>query len=358
MLFKITFFSDLFNAKDEKLCECPVPCQRKMYETTISYAQTSKFDTRRHQRDANTVELQQKFVKAMETVQRVDGVIAARDLELVKRLRYTAKGIVATVNRIEQIMMNVSSSLDRFTAEMGHRINFHDFYGLRVVERAVMYGFVQAWDIQQQSIFQPLAAGTVEFLQYYRKAILRIINSTEEEVSFRKMLEWNLEDQISTRKELIRRARSEMKNIHNAFLEGRTLIDYQWGIHKRYDNLFVSKKLLNHRMEYQAYLYQDLDVTLRLLDQEIVMLKNHMLDSIRTGSFNHTLYRVARRQYTDLIRNFNLVFNVFKESIVHRTKTLIDKRRNDFKSLNATLYKESGDCKITIQQSMDLVNSK
>ncbi len=50
--------TDDFNAKDEFLCDCPVPCQRKMYETTISYAETSKFDTRRHQRASNTKSLQ------------------------------------------------------------------------------------------------------------------------------------------------------------------------------------------------------------------------------------------------------------------------------------------------------------
>ncbi len=51
------------------VCECPVPCQRKMYETSISYALTSKADTHRYIRAANTDALKEKFVKARETVQ-------------------------------------------------------------------------------------------------------------------------------------------------------------------------------------------------------------------------------------------------------------------------------------------------
>ena len=54
---------------DDEKCKCPVPCQRKMYETSISYALTSKADTHRHIRAANTAALEEKFVRARETVQ-------------------------------------------------------------------------------------------------------------------------------------------------------------------------------------------------------------------------------------------------------------------------------------------------
>lgn len=329
-----------------------------MYETTISYAQTSKFDTRRQQRDANTMELQQKFVKALETVQRVDIVIAARDIELVQQLQKTARGIVGTVDAIELIMKNVSNILDKKTAQMGYRVWFHDFYGLRVVERAVMYGFVQAWDIEQQSTFEPLAAGTREFLKSYRKTILRILNTTQDEEPFRKMLEWNLEDSVSTRKELILRASRAMKRVHDAFLKGKALTDYQWSIHGIYDSFFVPKDVLHHRKGYQSILYEDMDVTLKNMDREMNILRSHMHEALHTGYFNETLYRVTKTQYLDLVKNFNLVYNLFKDAIVHRTKVLIDERRAAFSKINETLFKESGDCKITIRQSLDLVESK
>ena len=79
-----------FELRDTEICDCPTPCQRKMYEAKISYAETSKFDTRRHQRAADTVLLQAKFHKALETAQRVDEVIVARDRELVANLHMAA----------------------------------------------------------------------------------------------------------------------------------------------------------------------------------------------------------------------------------------------------------------------------
>ena len=72
---------------------------------------------------------------------------------------------------MDSMMNNVSEVLSEAMEELIWRINFHDFFGLRVVERAIVYGFVQAWDIKQQNTFEPLTSGALRFVRYFEKSV-------------------------------------------------------------------------------------------------------------------------------------------------------------------------------------------
>ncbi len=287
----------------------------------------------------------------------MDSVIAERDRYVVEQLQEKAAKVDETVTQLEDIMHNVSKTLDHLKKDMSYRIMFHNFYGIRVIKRAVVYGFVQAWDIEQQSTFEPLSSGTREFMRNYKKTLLYIINATNEDLSFQKMLAWTLETELSTRKELITRASKAMRKVHNAFLNGDTLIDYQWGIHQMYDSLFVPKNLLRHREGYQQILFNDMDITLTSMEKEIISLKHHMKQAIKNKAFNETFFQVTKKRYLSLIENFNYVYNLFKDAIVHRTKVLVESKETSFKKKNETLFKEMSDTMITIRQSLDLVSN-
>ncbi len=70
-------------------------------------------------------------------------MIASRDTELVVALKEAARSVAGTFEEIKWIMGNVSSIMGSLMKDMDKRIWFHDFWGLRVVTRAITYGFVQ-----------------------------------------------------------------------------------------------------------------------------------------------------------------------------------------------------------------------
>ena len=70
-------------------------------------------------------------------------MIASKDRELVQDLQEAAHQVAGTFEEIKWIMDNVSSLITTLMRDMDKRIWFHDFWGLRVVSRAIAYGFVQ-----------------------------------------------------------------------------------------------------------------------------------------------------------------------------------------------------------------------
>ena len=70
-------------------------------------------------------------------------MIASKDRELVRDLQVAAEQVAGTFDEIKWIMDNVSSLMTNLMKDMDKRIWFHDFWGLRVVNRAIAYGFVQ-----------------------------------------------------------------------------------------------------------------------------------------------------------------------------------------------------------------------
>ena len=70
-------------------------------------------------------------------------MIASKDRELVEELKIATDQVAGTFDEIKWIMDNVSALMDTLMTDMNKRIWFHDFWGLRVVTRAIAYGFVQ-----------------------------------------------------------------------------------------------------------------------------------------------------------------------------------------------------------------------
>ncbi len=70
-------------------------------------------------------------------------MIVETDRGLVDALKVAARDVAGTFDEIKWIMDNVSWHMTNTMKDMDKRIWFHDFYGLRVVTRAITYGFVQ-----------------------------------------------------------------------------------------------------------------------------------------------------------------------------------------------------------------------
>lgn len=70
-------------------------------------------------------------------------MIARRDRELVQELLEASKEVQGTWHEIKWIMGNVTRMMKEMMADMNYRMRFHSFQGLRVVSRAIAYGFIQ-----------------------------------------------------------------------------------------------------------------------------------------------------------------------------------------------------------------------
>ena len=79
-------------------------------------------------------------------------MIVSKDHELVMDLKLAAEDVAGTFDEIKWAMGNVSHTMEELMKDMNKRIWFHDFWGLRVVSRAIAYGFVQVNIIEMLKI--------------------------------------------------------------------------------------------------------------------------------------------------------------------------------------------------------------
>ena len=327
-----------------------------MFQTSISYATTSKFDTDRDIRGRSSGDLRNRFVTAKETVQRVDQMLAERDQTMVQDLRAAGDLVVESFRVVSERMTNVSFTLKSVMADIHYRSYFHSKRGLRDVQRALVYGFIQAWDIEQQITLEPLGSGTREFLKSYRKTIEKLTNVSVEEVAFRKMLEWSIEDILTTKSDLATRSLKAITRVHNAFNEGQYILPYRWSISARYDDYYVPKNLLRHRSDYQERLYNLSKTDVDTLQDYLKQLRTNLNDvAAKKGTFDEEWFQTLRVDYIDMMENFNYVHNLFKDAVVHHTKDLMEMRMNDFHRLTDSLDKEMADVRLTVENMLDLV---
>ena len=327
-----------------------------MFETSISYATTSKFDTDRDIRGDMASTLMGRFVLARETVQRVDTMLAQQDAAMVSDLRDAGGLVVKSFQIVLERMTNVSHTLKSVMDDIRYRSWFHDKRGLRDVQRALVYGFIQAWDIEQQITLEPLGSGTREFLKSYRKTIEKLSNVSMDEVAFRNMLEWSIEDILTTKSDLATRSLNAITRVHDAFNNGQYILPYRWSISERYDDYYVPKDLLRHREGYQEHLYNLSKTDVGTLQGYLKQLRKNLHDvAAKRGTFDEEWFQTLRIDYIDMMENFNYVHNLFKDAVVHHTKDLMEMRMNDFHRLTDSLEKEMADVRLTVENMLDLV---
>ena len=88
-------------------------------------------------------------------------MIVSKDHELVAALKLAAEDVAGTFDEIKWAMDNVSHTMETLMKDMNKRIWFHDFWGLRVVSRAIAYGFVQVSALRYVlNIIEMLKIGT------------------------------------------------------------------------------------------------------------------------------------------------------------------------------------------------------
>ena len=97
---------------------------------------------------------------------------------------------------------------------------------------------------------------------------VRLLETSEDDVAFRKMLVWLLEEQITTQRELVERLSKDISNVHHAYLDGRAMTNYSWSLDPRW------VLWRHHRSTERWVLRRFISPATRLLFQQLVHVNN------------------------------------------------------------------------------------
>ena len=279
-----------------------------------------------------------------------------RDAQHVKALQQATEDVKTMIDQIYDILLKIYDTKYAIEAELKYRIWFHDFHGLRCVKRAIIFGFVQAWEIEQQNTFEPVSTGSKDFMRLYRKSLKRLLAVPKDQHALHEMIMWLLDEEIGARRELVHRVVKAMWKIHMGIRNGTAINAYSWAINPRYDDNMVPVKLLNHREQYQELVYNHTESKLEELQNVTsIVLRENMYRVLETGEFNETFFKEIRLHYEHIVDEFTFNYNLFRDTIVYRVREIIEQRREDFKRINETFYKELKDTEMTIIHTQNLL---
>ncbi len=357
-MFKLIlfWFAEMFNEREEELCECPVPCKRIMYETMASYAETSKFDTDKILASENTGHLEERFKTARETTQRVDLIIVEKDFMMVNDLAETAKYIKDTFKDILMQLNKVSSALAKAQIDIDERANFHERYGLNIVKRAVTYGFATEFETQEAN-FDSLVSGNKDFIRMYNTTILKLLETSLDKQVFIEVLEWQLQQQLNNRKELLAASIEGFTKIHHGLQSGTPLLNFDISFHHSYDQYYIPTGLLHIRAKYQNTLFTFVQSNLHRIEEDIQTLDTNAKDVIARKGFNETKFETIVQNMDVLISNFDHGQRLFKREIIVKIQSAIEHKIGNFNKACGLLHKESTDFSVTLKQSSTLIEN-
>ncbi len=113
----------------EDLCQCPIPCDRTLFDPTITYGSNSNFDMDKMLRGQSTG-LENRYIKARETIQRVNRDIVNDDQTIFHRFYRSVEKLDKTLNRIPVAITKALNIFEEAMYKLGKRIEFHDNRGL------------------------------------------------------------------------------------------------------------------------------------------------------------------------------------------------------------------------------------
>ena len=167
------YIDDLFpsvKSQRDGTCVCNAPCERVLYEPSLSYAQISTFNVRKMvlPRKQSQVRVFGKFMKARETLQRVSPDIIQEDNRLISKLITVMTTFIPRLNDSESVLISNS----RYTkATYGVAVpNVYDVYEQTgIFIRSDFVKVVRYNKIVQVTLFDQVVESRLQsLLSFYR----------------------------------------------------------------------------------------------------------------------------------------------------------------------------------------------
>ena len=160
-----------FNNDAMPSCDCPVPCNRIMYDAAISYASVSNHDTERLIHSGISKPLQERFVKARETNSRVNEQEFGVDKKLIEKFDEACLLVNRTLEHRRSIARELSHRVHEEHHHLMERVNFHQKWGVEKVVFIMHHDFVRGYDVRFERTFSVIEPFYLEVVAYCEYAI-------------------------------------------------------------------------------------------------------------------------------------------------------------------------------------------
>lgn len=228
-----------------KECTCPIPCSFLIFDPALSFATTSAFATDRLLAAASrTSDLETKYLRAMETTQRMDRIKFRRFVELEEaaqgRLRHLSTLMLHTVR---DCILLTETTVRRVRHRVREAWQRKD-YLYRWQAFHVLKNFLRPRDAMNERTFGDLVRGFQEFANRTESHIRTLADADVASPSVRKTLYTLVTVSLNAKMDLCDRAFANYTQLYSAYYNGTPIFRYKFLNETRNDNVYLTPKLL------------------------------------------------------------------------------------------------------------------
>ncbi|XP_061183628.1 uncharacterized protein LOC133191897 [Saccostrea echinata] len=235
---------DTFPTISEKLCDCPVPCKFRLYETDISYASTSAYSLNKFLNEDDKKNLSRKVLEGAEVTSRYEETQFSKvqylysqminDIEIVrKRVLVNLKEIV------NEALIGVN---ERYQEIKDHYIWKEYLY--RYQAYILQKNFMRPRDAYEERTFHIVALGYAEYIMTIESRIRELANKNFTDGPTRQLWYEDTSDLLKNRERIIEIALINFTSLVEAYDTGIQIFNYKFFSTPRSHNIPAAPKLL------------------------------------------------------------------------------------------------------------------
>lgn len=236
--------SETFPMMSAALCDCPVPCSFRLYETDISYASTSEYSLNKFLSDDDKGNLSQSLLEAAEVTSRYE----VAKYSQIQSLYDNFVRHMDTVRR--RVIVNVKETVNKATLEVNQRYkeiedhyNWKD-YLYRYQEYILQKNFMRPRDAYEERIFHIVALGYAEYIMTVEGRIRMLAGGEFIDDSTRRLLYEDISALLTNRKMIVEIALVNYTSLIEAYDTGIQIFNYKFFDTPRAHNIPAAPKLL------------------------------------------------------------------------------------------------------------------
>ena len=240
----LLFITETFPALSANLCECPVPCYFRLYETDISYASTSAYTLNKFLSDENKQKLSKKLLEASEVTTRYEFAKFSNIQKLNDRLKNNMKKLNQRViiNLKETVQNAIVTARERYQ-EIEDHFKWKDYlykYQAYILQK----NFMWPRNAFEESALHIVALGYAEYIMKIESRVRRLSSGELLDASSREMLFEDTTDLLSIRKKIIETALVYFTKLREAYDTGKQIFNYKYYDTPLSHNIPAAPKLL------------------------------------------------------------------------------------------------------------------
>lgn len=333
------FFFHFAGAFDhQSSCDCPIPCHRRLFDSTITYATLSNYNTDSWLQSNRTSEWSKKFLKARETVQRVDDSIVAKDTSLINDLVQKIYTIDDMLERINSSVFIIEENREDILTEITPRINFHYDRGLTEVDYIYDNDFRRGWDVMDERTFRHVTAEFYQVTASFDKMINDSLSADDNRTNYRETLYMMTDYELAKKLNLAQRALDNLTKVHEAYTNGTHLLKYKATPDRRYDLLYMELEVVRHDTKNELSYYDKFKRYIGEFIVAIQKLRTIAKEIFEIRQYNETIYQQAKYKFELRSRSFNYYIYMYLSRIVEDAKDIVTEQLRKFNETNSEFH--------------------